>query len=780
MATVDTCVHDDSGSGTDNTDEVQNVDGVDVNVHKKRRVGIERISPRTGLPYYIPDVPLSSRPVIGMIFSSLEQACQFYENYAKLGGFTVRKNTQTTNRGVISLKYLVCSKEGHKIFRRINTLKDDKESGSKEKQIRRRPSIRTGCLAHLRLQICETNKYKVYSFVERHNHELVDADDYHLLSAARNLSYNKEQLIFDLSKLNIGPIKAFNIMRTHFGGFEEVGATKVDCKNFKRDINLFIGKHDAQMVINRLELKRDFLPDFSCEYFNLEEGVLGGLFWADQDMKRNYLVFGDVVSFDSTFRSNKYDMVFVPFTGIDNHHHNVTFAAALLANETADTYKWLLKVFKKVFGSAPRVVVTDQDAAMKKAIAEVFTTTRHRLCMWHIMMKVAGKVGKPLKKDKTFKQRICNIVWTDLIEPVEFETKWMEMISEFNLANNTWLSDMYSLKADWIPAYYRHEHMSGLMRTTSRSESENHFFGQVANSSLTLVEFLSHFETAMEAQRYAHRKNDHDTRNTVPEWLTEEDIEREADKIYTRNIFNDVQDEIYASVHKCTSKSYTEAGDFIKFFIKDLQFQGSGLFEVLFREKDMVLQCSCNRYEQYGLLCRHVFCVLRLCEITVFPKNYIMKRWTRDAVTNNSYQGFSNKPASNDNVEGVQGVVREIMFGNDYIVNRLVNNMEQLVIYRDQVKQQMIKVDECIGVPQPIPKKDRIANLLGFNQPTEDTIRAPVGIRTKGSGSKKRFKSFHEQASKKSIRKQRRCQICGSDDHDRRTCNRGNGENQPK
>ena len=88
----------------------------------------------------------------------------------------------------------------------------------------------------------------------------------------------------------------------------------------------------------------------------------------------------------------RYSMVFVPFTGIDNHHCNVTFGAALLASETADTYIWLLRVFLKAVGSQPKVVVTDQDPAMKKAISVVFIDTRHRLCMWHVMHKLSLKV----------------------------------------------------------------------------------------------------------------------------------------------------------------------------------------------------------------------------------------------------------------------------------------------------------------------------------------------------------------------------------------------------
>ena len=85
-------------------------------------------------------------------------------------------------------------------------------------------------------------------------------------------------------------------------------------------------------------------------------------------------------------------MILVPFTGIDNHNRCILFGAALLASESAKKYTWLLKRFKKIFGSAPKVVVTDQDPAMKIAIEEIFPDSRHRLCMWHIMQKLTGKV----------------------------------------------------------------------------------------------------------------------------------------------------------------------------------------------------------------------------------------------------------------------------------------------------------------------------------------------------------------------------------------------------
>ncbi|KAK1427779.1 hypothetical protein QVD17_16474 [Tagetes erecta] len=208
-----------------------------------------------------------------------------------------------------------------------------------------------------------------------------------------------------------------------------------------KEINFFINEYDAEMMVGNLMKKKEHLPDFSCEYFTDDENCLLGLFW--------------------------YSMVFVPFTGIDNHNNNVSFGGELLASETAETYKWLLRCFLKAFGKQPDVIVTDQDPAMKKSIEEVFTSSQHRLCMWHVMHKLSTKVGLTLCNTYDFKQRIGDIVWTDSLSPAEFEEGWHSVIQDFDLSNNNWLADIYDMRESWIPAYYRDELMSGLMRYVS-------------------------------------------------------------------------------------------------------------------------------------------------------------------------------------------------------------------------------------------------------------------------------------------------------------------------
>lgn len=139
-------------------------------------------------------------------------------------------------------------------------------------------------------------------------------------------------------------------------------------------------------------------------------------------------------------------MIFAPFTGKDNHGNSVTFAAGLISKEDADSYSWLFENFKTCMGQAPTMIVTDQDLGMRVAVERVLEGTRHRYCMWHIMLKVAEKVPDYLKKDEEFKKKLCAIVWTESIEPPEFESGWGEIMNDFGLRAEKWFVDMYAIR----------------------------------------------------------------------------------------------------------------------------------------------------------------------------------------------------------------------------------------------------------------------------------------------------------------------------------------------
>ncbi|XP_074265633.1 protein FAR1-RELATED SEQUENCE 5-like [Silene latifolia] len=303
-----------------------------------------------------------------------------------------------------------------------------------------RPITRIDCRALVQFKYQDNGTYIVIRFDEAHNHPLALPESTIFLKGNRKM-------------------------------------TEVDFKNFVRDIKTYIGNFDAQMFVENLIGKKDTCSSFYLDFIVDENKCLAGVFWADPICIKNYMLFGEVLSADATYETNKYDMVFVPFTGVDHHKRCITFGAGLIGDESIECYTWLFKTFLEAMGGCqPRIIITDQDKSMKSVVPEVFKESTHRLCMWHIMKKLREKVSYQLFQDEDLKTRLNRCVWNNQHEPDEFEEQWGKIMTDYQLVEHEWFSDLYDLREQWIPAYFKDVSMSGLMRVTSKSESENNFF----------------------------------------------------------------------------------------------------------------------------------------------------------------------------------------------------------------------------------------------------------------------------------------------------------------
>jgi transposase-like protein len=140
-----------------------------------------------------------------------------------------------------------------------------------------------------------------------------------------------------------------------------------------------------------------------------------------------------MVSLDSTYTTNQYNMIFVPITGVNHHLQSVFLGASFLPNENIESYVWLFKTFLKAMGGVPpHLIITDEDASMKATISKILPDTHHKLCMWHIMDKVPEKVGPSLREDQDFYDRLNSCVWGSET-PEEFESNWSSFINDFHL-----------------------------------------------------------------------------------------------------------------------------------------------------------------------------------------------------------------------------------------------------------------------------------------------------------------------------------------------------------
>ncbi|GJT49368.1 FAR-RED impaired response 1-like protein [Tanacetum coccineum] len=118
--------------------------------------------------------------------------------------------------------------------------------------------------------------------------------------------------------------KSFNTFVVQSGGYEDLPFTEKDCRNYIDKVKrLKFGEGDAEAI-----------QDVRC--------------------RAAYEEFGDVVTFDTTYLTNKYEMSMAPFVGVNHHGQSI------------------------LLGRAPNAIITDQDQAMKNAIETVFPHARHR------------------------------------------------------------------------------------------------------------------------------------------------------------------------------------------------------------------------------------------------------------------------------------------------------------------------------------------------------------------------------------------------------------------
>nr|KAJ0199846.1 hypothetical protein LSAT_V11C600316700 [Lactuca sativa] len=361
-----------------------------------------------GSPYWIPIVSDHIKPKINLTVDSYEAGFESGLEQLEQPNLALSHND-------------ICYAIG-KVYQELLTRKDSFRCECKEKIV--------FILLH------GTNKYIVDDFVEQHTHELFGKDNMFLSRTKRKLDYSQEMFIHNLSNQNSGASRAQRLYTGPQGGSEIRGGLVSDFKNRTRNLNSYIGSRDAK-------------------------------FLADETAKYNYNAFGDVVSLDAKFSMNKYDMVFITFTRIDNHKERVTFCAALLSREDGTSYSWLLRAFLKSFKKQPMLVLTHPDPALNKAVNEVIPMSSHRFCMWHITKKLPNKITSQLATNSDFQKRFHSIIWNSKLEPHDFDNAWKSCLDEFNISNNKCMKEMYGLWRRWVLAFFKDIPMSGLMRTTS-------------------------------------------------------------------------------------------------------------------------------------------------------------------------------------------------------------------------------------------------------------------------------------------------------------------------
>lgn len=516
-------------------------------------------------------------PKNGLEFESKEAAYSFYREYARSVGFgiTIKASRRSKKSGKFIDVKIACSRFGSR-----------PGSGTTTNP---RSCPKTDCKAGLHMKRRQDEKWVIYSFIKEHNHEICPDDCY----------------------LSIK------------GRSKQSGI--IACQ--KKGLQLAFDDGELQMMFEHFISMQDESPNFFYAIDLDHEKRLKNVFWIDSKGKNDYRKFGDVVFFDTSYIRNKYKIPFVPIIGVNNHFQFILLGCSLIGDESTATFAWLMRTWlKAVGGEAPKVIISDQDKFLSEAIGDVFPTTRHCFCLWHVLSKIPEILGSDVNQFETFMAKFSKCIyrsWTD----EQFEKRWLKMVDKFELRENEWVQSLYEDRKKWVPTYLQNTILVG-MSTTERSESVASFFDNYMNREAAFKEFFERYKEFLQDRYEMEAEAESETRNKQPGLISLSAFEKQMSTIYTDTIFKKFQVEVLGVV-SCHLQKEREDGTTVVFRIDD--FEERQNFYVAWNEAEMVINCLCHSFEYRGFLCKHAILVLQMSGFSDIPSNYILKRWTKDA-----------------------------------------------------------------------------------------------------------------------------------------------------
>ncbi|RCV32830.1 hypothetical protein SETIT_7G034000v2 [Setaria italica] len=550
-------------------------------------------------------------PEVGMVFPTLQDAHRFISVYGQVTGFAVIKGTNYKHKKIT----FVCNKS-----------RKAKETDTRQRKRRRDAVEHTQCRMKMTVKLV-ADRWEVTAAMNEHNHPLWCSP---LLTrffmSHKDMSEEERHFSRILQESRIKPTKIMEIFRKLQGRLKNIPARKVDSNNLKQSDRLMKTRNtDIGSTLEHVRRLQKEQPGFYYAMKTDEDSTIRSIFWTDARARLDYALYGDFIHFNTTCRTNAYHMPFASLIGINGHGKPTVFGWALLENDEAETFSWLFRTFLDVMdGKKPSIIMTHQDSAIQKSIAEVFPTVFHRFSMWHVMREAAAEFGGFMVNRPGMEADLTRLV-TNSLTTEEFENDWKTMLEKYAAELNAHLKHMYWTRSMWVPVYFKHV-FCPFIRSSGSCENTNSIFKDYVLQEDTIETFIRQyniFQESVSTDRFESTRQ-------KPKYCTRQPIERHAAEIYTMGLFLKFQKEL---LDASAFNVFKKERDRIYMVKRMLDYEDSEFlhytFSVEVDMKNKTFNCICLKFERDGILCCHVLRLFTQFGINEIPEHYIKQRWTK-------------------------------------------------------------------------------------------------------------------------------------------------------
>uniref|UniRef100_A0ACD5ZA16 Uncharacterized protein n=1 Tax=Avena sativa TaxID=4498 RepID=A0ACD5ZA16_AVESA len=232
-------------------------------------------------------------PSLSLTFDSLGEAYDFYNLYSWEHGFGIRYGKSRLNpERTKTMQEIVCGCLG----------KPGKDNSR---------SYRCECPAMIRLLRTKDNGWYITEQRVRHNHSIsVTCAEKVFWPSHKHIEAYTKDLVKQLRENNINIGKVYSIIGSFYGGIGNVPFTKRSLRNLCGQISKEQADDDVRKTIEVFAEIASKDRDFTYRVLANPESQVRNLMWTNGSSINQYKFFGNVVTFDTSYRTNLYDMPF--------------------------------------------------------------------------------------------------------------------------------------------------------------------------------------------------------------------------------------------------------------------------------------------------------------------------------------------------------------------------------------------------------------------------------------------------------------------------------------